>query len=212
MPEYQGGFNPFKDVTLFDIQRAALERLKRYATQFYSGDRPWLGAAPDDWEWLCVAQHHGLPTLLLDWTLNPLVALWFATENEDMDGCIYSLKLKHVKDRKPSIKVGINTLEPKDKEILKAICQNNTISYYSSLEDKQVNMHPSVVVPLVFTKRIETQSSRFIYFGYLGEEKANKLFGERKSSETKFDLFNFKNQHAEHIPWAGDILKLIIPK
>ena len=80
--------NPKNDTTILEVKM--IKEFKRRLA------RETDIAAMDDWDILVYAQHHGLSTRLLDWTTNPLFALWFACADytSSSDGYIYMLSVK----------------------------------------------------------------------------------------------------------------------
>ena len=86
---------------IYKLEKQMLERFRIESLPFLQG----LPQPQTDFDWLSIAQHHGLPTRLLDWTANALAALWFAvsphSHEKTDEGVIWILEVEPDNVKKP---------------------------------------------------------------------------------------------------------------
>jgi hypothetical protein len=115
----------------------------------------------DKWEWYFLMQHYGAPTRLLDWTDNPLLALYFAVADHpgDSDAAIWALNPWWLNRQ---LRSDIEGVMLHDWEEAAPYLKDLEAAFSGS---KVAAKLPVAIDPPHVDRRVAAQSSRFVIFG-----------------------------------------------
>lgn len=158
---------------------------KRRAVEFIGGEKP-----KNDWEWLAIAQHHGLPTRLMDWTYNPLVAAYFATMNDlESDAIIYC----HIPDY---VLIPENTTPQKYKSV--SLFKPSAVVPRISRQSGLFTVHSDPTKPMDSEVSKESLESIVIDKSY----RKKLLFELNHYGVNKLNLFSDLDGLSAHLCWT----------
>jgi hypothetical protein len=190
-----------KEKNFIQLQKKLLDRFRRYTQHIIHSDNDFKAPIWENFDTLCLAQHYGLPTLLMDWTLNPYVAAYFAASGA------YSRMLREKlgainKIEKYYIRIWVMKLKVPEKRKLYTVHLEDRKQDWENLLGN-TSMQPAaplIVVPLVFTRRIASQVGRFVYCGYMANSTS-------KSNESKNEDDSEKGRIKSLAEYSYDCLK-----
>ncbi len=120
----------------------------------------------DNLTWLQYAQHYGVPTRLLDFTANPLVALFFCCQSESKaDGSLWIINTANFHRWSSDEDICKDkTLRHTRKSIIDTILLNMSSAGLAESEELTKN-RPILFIPPYIDQRMSAQSSRFMLWG-----------------------------------------------